>query len=109
MAEDSEDQQPAAGVVRDSQETGAIMSVAKIKARDLTPEHVGNFVFGYNPEAGAKVPAKILRVRHVNEGDAPGVSVLLRMPTHPDGTPAHNVPMHVPFDHEFELVEIVGY
>ena len=79
------------------------MSVAKIKARDLTAEHVGNFVFGHNQVTGAKVPAKILGVRHVNEGDAPGVSVLLRMPTHPDGTPAHNVSLHVPFDHEFEL------
>ena len=85
------------------------MSVAKIKARDLTAEHVGKFVFAYNTRVGAKVPAKILKVRDVNEGNAPGVSVLLRMPTHPDGTPAHNVPMHVPFEHEFELVEIIGY
>jgi hypothetical protein len=109
MPEENEPDVYAADVVRDGPETGAIVSVAKIKARDLTAEHVGKFVGGYDPNIGANVPAKILRVRRVNEGKAPGVSVLLRMSALPDGTPARDVPAHVPFDHEFELVEMIAY
>lgn len=79
MAEDNEDQQPeqpdvyvASSVISSGPETGAIVSVAKIKARDLTDDHVGKFIAGYDPAVGANVPAKILKVRHVNEGKAPG-------------------------------------
>jgi hypothetical protein len=106
MAEDSPEQQP--DVPRDA-ETGTILSVAKIKARDLTAEHVGKFVVNLGPDGGAKAPARILKVQQVTEGDAPGVSVLLRVSALRDGTPAHNVSAHVPFDHEFELIQIIGY
>ena len=77
----------AAGVISSGSETGAIVSVGKIKARDLTAEHVGKFVAGFDPKVGANVPAKILSVKHVNEGNAPGVLVLARMSALPDGTP----------------------
>lgn len=106
MAEDSREQQPDA---RRGLETGTILSVAKIKARDLTAEHVGKFVVNFGPDSGAKGPARILKVQQVTEGDAPGVSVLLRVSAQRDGTRAHNVPAHVPFDHEFELIQIIGY
>jgi hypothetical protein len=109
VAEDFEDRGPGADDVRSGLETGAIVSIRKIKARDLTAKHVGNFVTDYDPHAGANVPAKIMNVRHVTEGEAPGASVLLRLPALRDGTPAHNVSLHVPFDHEFQFVEIIGH
>ena len=116
MAEDNEDQQPeqpdvyvASSVISSEPETGAIVSVAKIKARDLTDDHVGKFIAGYDPAVGANVPAKILKVRHVNEGKAPGVSVRVRVSALPDGTPNQEEPWHVPFDHEFELMEMIAY
>lgn len=109
MAEDRADGQPGADDVRRGLETGAIVSIRKITARELTTEHVGKFVTDYESKAGAKVPAKILKVRHVTEGDTPGVTVLLRMPALRDGTPAHSVSAHVPFDHEFEIVNIIGH
>ena len=106
MADDSQEQQPD---VRRGLETGTILSVAKVKARDLTAEHVGKFVVNFGPDGAAKGPAKILKVQHVTEGESPGVSVLLRVSAQRDGTRAHNVPAHVPFDHEFELIRIIGY
>lgn len=99
----------AAGIISDGPETGAIVSVGKIKARDLTDEHVGRFVGGLDPKLGANVHAKILKVKHFNEGKAPGVSVWLRMSALPDGTPARDERFHVPFDHEFELVDMITY
>jgi hypothetical protein len=120
MTNDSEDQQPdenendpevyvAAGVISSGPETGAIVAVGKIKARDLTDEHVGQFVAGYDPKVGANVPAKILRVQHVNEGKAPGVLILARMSALPDGTPSREERWRVPFDHEFDLVDMLAY
>lgn len=85
------------------------MSIGKIRARDLTDEHVGKFVGGLDPKIGANVGAKILKVKHFNEGKAPGVSVTVRMSALPDGTPSKVLPWHVPFDHEFELVEMITY
>jgi len=99
----------AAGVISDGPETGAIVSNTRIKARDLTDEHVGKFVAGFDPKVGANVPAKILKVKHFNEGKAPGVSVWLRMSALPDGTSARDERAHVPFDVEFELHEQLTY
>lgn len=113
MADEKEDQQPdvyvASAIIGSGPETGAIVSVGKIKARDLTADHVGRFVAGYDPAIGANVPAKILKVRHVNEGKAPGVSVRVRISAVPGGAPDHEEPWHVPFDHEFELVDMITY
>jgi hypothetical protein len=109
MAEDSDDRRPGADGVSKGLDTGTIVARRKIAARDLTAEHVDRFVTDFDPRVGVKVPAKILKVRHVTEGEEPGVSVLLRLPALRDGTLARNVLLHVPFDHEFQLVEIVGY
>jgi hypothetical protein len=53
--------------------------------------------------------AKILRIKRFNEGKAPGVSVWLRHSALPDGRPARDERAHVPFDHEFELVEMMAW
>src|SRR5689334_10433256 len=87
----------AAGVISSGPETGAIVSNERIEARDLTDEHVGKFVAGYDPKTGANVPWKILRVQHVHEGKAPGVLILARMSALPDGTPEREERWRVPF------------
>jgi len=108
-----EDQQPevyvAAGVISSGPETGAIVANTRIKARDLTADHVGKLVAGFDPSVGVNMPFKILRVQHVNEGKAPGVLILARIPALPDGTPEREERWRVPFDHEFELHEQLTY
>lgn len=99
----------AAGVISSGPETGAVVSVNRIKARDLTTEHVGKFIAGFDPSIGANVPAKILRVKHFNYGKVPGVSVWLRMSALPNGTPSRDERFHVPFDHEFDLTDMLTY
>jgi hypothetical protein len=97
----------AAGVVSDGPETGAIVSNTKIKARDLTAAHVGKFLGFY--DKGVNFPVKIRRVQHFEGGKAPGVSVWMQVPKLPDGTPARVERMHVQFDHELELNDMMTY
>jgi hypothetical protein len=114
MTDEANEPEPdvyAAEVV-DPDHRGAIVSITKIKARALTDEHVGQFFAFYNPgvgDAGANVPAKILKVKHFNGGKAPGVSVWFRVSALPDGTPAKDDRMHVPFETELELVSMIPF
>jgi hypothetical protein len=110
MSED--DDQPdvfVTDVVGHGPETGAVVSNKRIKARDLTEEHVGQFVGCYDPDVGANYGAKILKVRHFNEGKVPGVSVWIRHSALPDGRPARDERTHVPFDYEFELIDMMAW
>jgi hypothetical protein len=110
MPQDNEDQQPdvyAAEVVPFGPETGAIVSVTKIVAGDLTSDHVGKFV-GFHTE-DYNYSAKIRRVQHFDQGKAPGVSVWLRTSALPEGTPARDERMHVPFDTEIELIDMIPF
>lgn len=114
MTDEANEPEPdvyAADVV-DEDHSGAIVSIDRIKARDLSDEHVGKFFGTYNPAigaAGANVPAKILKVKHFDQGKAPGVSVWFRMSALPDGTPAKDDRMHLPFDTELELVDMIPF
>lgn len=100
----------AAEVVGDGPEKGAIVANTRIKARDLTADHVGKFL-GFHTEDTEQFnyTAKVLRVEHFDGGNVPGVSVWLRMSELPDGTPARNKRMHVPFDTELELTDMITY
>ncbi|CAM5680872.1 hypothetical protein MAUB1S_01455 [Mycolicibacterium aubagnense] len=113
MSLDSEEQPDLyAAEVVDEDHSGAIVSINRIKARDLNDTHAGKFLGTYNPDigaVGANVPAKILKVRHFNDGKAPGVSVWYRMSQLPDGTPAKDDRMHLPFDTELELVDMIPF
>jgi hypothetical protein len=107
---DAEDQPDVyAAEVVDKDHSGAIVSVSRVKARDLNESHVGKFFGFLNPDIGANVPAKILKVKQFNGGKAPGVSVWFRVSALPDGTPAKDERMHVPFDTDLELVDMVPF
>jgi hypothetical protein len=90
-------------------ETKAVVSNTRIKARDLTDEHVGRFLGGRDDRQGINFPVEITKVKHFNYGERPGVSVWMRTPALPDGTPARDERAHVPFDHEFELIELMAW
>ena len=77
----------------------------RIKAGDLTQEHVGKFVSCHDPDSGYVYPAEILRIVRREDGDSPGVSIWLEHPTLPSGRRTRGGLAHVRFDQEFELVD----
>ncbi|MCP3811199.1 hypothetical protein NLX62_02425 [Mycobacteriaceae bacterium Msp059] len=94
-------------VVTGGPETQAAVRVVRIKARDLNDTHVGQWIGAH--ENGYNYGLKILKVKHVNEGTAPGVTVWYRKSQLPDGTPPADSNMHVPFDTDFELVDMMAW
>jgi hypothetical protein len=93
-------------------ETRAVVSATRIKAGDLTDAHVGKDLGFHDHAAQLNIPGRILRVRrldHTEDGLAPGVTIWYRLRPLPDGTPARESRMHVPFDTELELVEWIAF
>jgi hypothetical protein len=113
MSENAEPELPpemwVTDIVGDGRETGAVVSHTRIKARDLTEEYVGKFLGCYDPDIAANCSARILEIKHFDDGNAPGVSVWFRHSALPDGRPARDERTHVPFDYEFELVEMMAW
>ncbi|WP_006247213.1 hypothetical protein [Mycolicibacterium tusciae] len=96
-------------VVGHGPETGAVVSNTRIRARDLTEQHVGQFVGCYDSDVEVNYSAKILKVKHFAEGNVPGVSVWIRHSALPDGRPSRDERTHVPFDYEFELIDMMAW
>ena len=107
MSDDAEPQQEI--FVTDGPETKAVVSNTRIKASDLTQEHVGKFVGCHDADSGVNYGAKILRIARRDEGKAPGVSIWLRHPALSSGRPARDGRAHVQFDQEFELIEMMAW
>ncbi|OBA71513.1 hypothetical protein A5641_02115 [Mycobacterium sp. 1554424.7] len=99
----------AAGIVGDGPETGAVVSNTRIRAKDLTQDHVGKFLGGRDEKLGVNYPAKILKIKQFHEGKAPGVSIWIRHSALPNGRPARDERAHVPFDHELELIDMISW
>ncbi|WP_280244788.1 hypothetical protein [Nocardia abscessus] len=79
-----------------------------VRARDLTPDHVGKVFGNSDPEAGVNYLIKVLNFRVIEEGRAPGVQLWLRH-GQIDRRPAYDDEWHVPFDREFEFVELTPF
>jgi hypothetical protein len=79
----------------------------RIKAGDLTQEHVGQFVSCHDPESGYVYAARIARIMRREAGNSPGVSIWLEHPSLPSGRRARGGLAHVRFDQEFELVDTI--
>ena len=94
-------------VVPGGSETQAAVRVERIKARDLDQSHVGQWIGAHAPDYNYGL--KILAVRHVNQGNAPGVTVRYRPSQLPDGRPSIEATMHVPFDADIELVDMMAW
>ena len=111
MSDDAESQPDVyvTDVVRDGPETHAVVSNTRIKASELTQEHVGKFVACHDEDSGANYGAKILRIARRDEGKAPGVSIWLRHPALSSGRPSRDGRAHVRFDQEFELIEMMPW
>jgi hypothetical protein len=94
-------------VPADGPETKAAVNVTYVKARDLDESHAGKWIGGH--ERGYNYGMKILKVKHINEGKAPGVTVWYRKSQLPDGTPAADSSMHIPFDTDIEIVDMMAW
>jgi hypothetical protein len=88
-------------------EPGAV-STTPIKAGDLTEGHVGKLVGCHDPRTGFNYGAKIVNVIRQEGGPNPGVLLRLRHPPMPSGKPAHEDRSRLRFDHELQLVEVMG-
>jgi hypothetical protein len=82
--------------------------ITKIKAGDLTQDHVGTFVGCHDPDAGFNYGAKILTVIRNEQHKNPGMLVRIQHPPipGPNGKPARQERMRLPFDYEVQLVDI---
>lgn len=107
MTPDRESEMHIVDVVSGGPETQAAVRVVHLKARDLNDSHVGQWI-GAN-ENGYNYGMKILKVKHFQEGEVPGVTVWFRKSELPDGTPATDSRMHVPFDTDIELVDMMAW
>jgi hypothetical protein len=110
MSDDAEPEQQifVTDVVGDGPQTQAVVSKSRIKASDLAQEHVGKFLSCHDADSGVNYGAKILRIERRDEGKAPGVSIWLQHPALSSGRPARDGRAHVPFDQEFELIEMMA-
>ncbi|MEX7473066.1 hypothetical protein AB4Z39_25520 [Mycobacterium adipatum] len=112
MTDDEAQAEPemwVADVVEDGPEKGAVISREKVKARDLTQDYVGKFIGCRDKELDVNYGAKIRKIQHFEDGDVPGVSVWFTHSALPDGRPARDDRSHVPFDFEFEIVEMMTW
>jgi hypothetical protein len=83
-----------------------VSAPTRIKAGDMTQDHVGQYVSCHDPDSGFVYAAKIVRITRREEGTSPGVSIWLEHPSLPSGRLARGGLAHVRFDQEFELVEV---
>jgi hypothetical protein len=108
---DSDESHPGmwvADVIGDGPETKAVVSLTRIAARDLNEQHIGKYLGCCDPSIG-NYPSKILKVVQFPNGRIPLISVWFRHPDLPNGTPARNDRTDVPFDFEFDLVELMTW
>ena len=70
---ESESEMYISDVVRDGPETQALISIKRIRADELTHEHIGKFLGCHDPQAGANYGAKIMNVIRQEEHKNPGM------------------------------------
>jgi len=70
---ESESEMYISDVVRDGPETRALISIKRIRADELTHEHIGKFLGCHDPQAGANYGAKIMNVIRQEEHKNPGM------------------------------------
>jgi hypothetical protein len=97
-------------VVRDGPETQALISMNRIKAEQLTTEHVGMFIGCNDPNTKANYGARIESVARDDANRNPGIIVKIQHPTKPELAFSGRVDrMRLPFDHEVELFEMMAW
>lgn len=97
-------------VVRDGPETQALISMNRIKAEQLTAEHIGKFIGCNDPNTKANYGARIESVARDDAHQNPGMLVKIRHPAAPGLASAGRVDrMRLPFNHEIELFEMMAW
>lgn len=94
-------------------ETSGLSSLERITAGQLTDAHVGRLMGCHDEERGVNYQARILKFQRYETGNAPGVSLWLRHSLIPDrpsipGRDAYEDRIHVPFESEIEIVDLVA-
>lgn len=90
----------------DDEVSEGLTRTVRVTARDLHPdEHIGKFI-GCS-EGGVNYQAKILDLRIIETGKAPGVTIKTRHPNLPHRA-ARNETSHLPFDYPIELIELTA-
>jgi hypothetical protein len=97
-------------VVRDGPETQALISIKRIKADELTEEHLGKLLGCNDANTGGNYGAKIIEVRRDDEHRNPGMLVAVQHPAKPGLARAGRIDrMRLPFDQEVELFEMMAW
>lgn len=97
-------------VVRDGPETQALISLNRIRADQLTTEHIGKFIGCNDPNTRANYGARIESVMRDDAHRNPGMLVRVRHPSTPGlafaGRPDR---MRLRFNQEIELFEMIAW
>jgi hypothetical protein len=97
-------------VVRDGPETQALISIKRIKAEELTEEHIGKFIGCNDPNTGANYGARIENVIRDDAHRNPGMLVMIQHPAKPGLAFAGRVDrMRLRLDQEIELFEMMAW
>lgn len=97
-------------VVRDGPETQALISIKRIRADELTEEHVGKLIGCNDSNTGANYGAKLIEVRRDDEHRNPGILVAVQHPARPGLARAGRVDrMRLQFGQEIELFEMMAW
>src|SRR6478752_4110535 len=97
-------------VVPDGPETKALISIKRIKADELTKEHVGKLIGCNDANTGANYGAKIMNVIRQDEHQNPGMLVAVQHPAKPGLARAGCLDrIRLKFDQEVELFEMMAW
>ncbi|MGD3153711.1 hypothetical protein [Tsukamurella tyrosinosolvens] len=94
-------------VVDDDQVNEGLVRRMRVQARQLTQDDVGKYIGCHDHKLGVNYQAKILDIRHFEDGNAPGTSLVCWHPPIRDRE-GRKERMHVPFETEFELIELIA-
>lgn len=92
----------------DASKSGAVVATTRIRAGDLTDEHVGRRIGFHHDGAQVNVAGEILRVEH-HGGPPPSVSVWFRYEALVEGMASLDDYMRVAPYFEVQLVEAITF
>lgn len=81
------------------------VSNRRVAARDIDASYVGKFIGCHDSDRGVNYQAKILKVQRFDSDPKPGLSVWVRHGQVFDREP-YDQKIQLPFDEEFEILEI---
>lgn len=110
MSDEAQPDMYIGDVVPGGPETQALISIKRIRADQLTPEHIGKLIGCHDADLGANYGAKIIEVRRNDEHHNPGMLVAVQHPAKAGLARAGRTDrMRLRFDQEVELFEMMAW